>query len=197
MSKLDFSVDLNAKLQPGELQAPAFHRLYRQVLAACTTIVEGIEMIPYLAPFPTIQSSYASRGEPVPANMLPRAEILFEPADVDEDGNDIAEIPHVPAWQGGLPVPRILSTFASVYLGLNIANITIAQNGEVERRRQTERIIQTRNELIKSSFSAKLPQNVIDAMNQAEFQPGQIHISQMDTRQTMYWAMQRFGGVPS
>ena len=59
---------------------------------------------------------------------------------------------HVPAWPGGLPVPRALSTFQTVYPGLNIANITIAQNGEVERRRHTEKIIQNRNELIKSSY---------------------------------------------
>lgn len=196
MSKLEFSADLNA-LAPGEIQAPSFHQLYRQTLAACTTIVEGIEMANFLAPYHTIQSLYASRGEAVPAAMLPRAEILAEPAYENEDGEEIAAILHVPAWSGGFPVPRILSTFGSVYPGLNIANITIAQNGEVERRRQTERTIQNRSELIKNSLLAKLPHDIIDTMNQAEFQPGQTHLSQMDIRQTMSWAMDRFGDVPS
>ena len=154
-------------------------------------------MVDYLAPFATIQSLYASRGEPVPANMLPRAEIIAEPAHQDANGNEIAAIDHVPAWHGGLPVPRVLSTFATVYPNLNIANITIAQNGEVERRRQMEKTIQNRNELIKHSFLAKLPLDVMDTMHQAEFQPGHMHISQMDIRQTMSWAMDRFGGVPT
>ena len=194
MSKIELSADLNAKLAPGELQAPLFHILYRQTMSYCTAIVEGIETVGYFAPFPVIQSYYASRGEAVPVNMLPRAEILAEPADED---NNIAEIIHVPAWDGGLPVPRSLSTFQSVYPALNIANMTIAQNGEIERRRHAEKIIQVRNELIKSSFLAKLPHDVMDTMHQADFEPGQLHISHMDVRQTMAWAMTRFGGVPS
>ena len=194
MSKIELSADLNAKLAPGELQAPLFHILYRQTMSHCTAIVEGIETVGYFATFPVIQSYYASRGEAVPDNMLPRAEILAEPADED---NDIEEILHVPAWNGGLPVPRSLSTFQSVYPALNIANMTIAQNGEIERRRHAEKIIQVRNESIKNSFLSKLPHDVMDTMHQADFEPGQLHISHMDVRQTMAWAMTRFGGVPS
>ena len=194
MSKIEFSVDLNGKLVPGELQATLFHQLHRQAMAQCTTIIEGIDTIGYLAPFAMIQAYYASRGEAVPPAMQPRAEVLAEPADED---NDIEEILHVPAWPGGLPVPRVLSTFGSVYPALNIANITIAQNAEVQRRRDAEKVIQNRNEQIKMAFLSKLPREIIDTMQQAEFELGQLHISQMDVRQTMAWAMNRFGGVPS
>ena len=47
------------------------------------------------------------------------------------------------------------------------------------------------------AFLSKLPREIIDTMQQAEFELGQLHISQMDVRQTMAWAMNRFGGVPS
>ena len=89
MSKIEFSVDLNGKLVPGELQATLFHQLHRQVMAQCTTIIEGIDTIGYLAPFAMIQAYYASRGEAVPPAMQPRVEVLAQPADED---NDIEEI---------------------------------------------------------------------------------------------------------